>query len=74
MGLGEKNTARIVDEMARKGGFSLEFLYLHEMSRLRGGGRSRMRTFLPPQFPANREKYREYRCLSEQLDAAQAAF
>ena len=48
MGLGEKNTAQTVDEMARKEGLSLEFLYLREMPRLRGSGRSRVRTFLRP--------------------------
>ena len=48
MGLGEKNTAQTVDEMARKEGLSLEFLYLREMPRLRGSGRSRVRTFLYP--------------------------
>jgi hypothetical protein len=29
------------------------------MSELAGGGRSPVRTFLQPKFPANREKYRE---------------
>jgi hypothetical protein len=37
-GLGENNAAQIVAEMARKEGFSLEFLHWGEMSRLRGGG------------------------------------
>ena len=48
MGLGEKNATQIVVEIGRKEGFSLEFLYLYEMPRLRGGGRSHVRTLLRP--------------------------
>jgi hypothetical protein len=51
----------ILAETGRKERFSLDSLYLQDMSRLRGGGRSRVRTLLRPQFPANREKYREFR-------------